>query len=124
MVNLKREQTYDHLMASSGYTFYREDIDNQLAAYDGKTIIVNGRSTKILDDEQAVGEPGVHFKLTREDADAFCAMLDSIERRVDDNTPAATIFWEEYWADPQKSFDEFLKIVQSKISIYLSEQAG
>jgi hypothetical protein len=97
-------------------------MDNHLAAYDGKTIIVNGRSTKILDDEKAVGEPGVHFKLTREDADAFAALLDSIERRVDDNTPAAAVFWNEYWADPEKPFDEFLKIVQSKMSIYLSEQ--
>jgi len=122
MVDIKREQTYKDLMASSGYTFYREDIDHQLTAFDGKTIIVNGRSTKILDDEKAVGEPGVHFKLTREDADAFAALLDSIERRVDNNTPAAAIFWNEYWADPQKPFDEFLKIVQSKMSIYLSEQ--
>lgn len=122
MVDLKRGQTYNDLMSNSGYTFYREDIDNQLAAYDGKTIIVNGRSPKILDDEKAVGEPGVHIKLTREDADAFAALLDSIERRVDDNTPAAAVFWNEYWSDPEKPFDEFLKIIQSKMSIYLSEQ--
>ncbi len=124
MVDIKRERTYNSTLSSGGYTFYREDITKQLAAYEGKTIIINGRSRKILDDETAVGEPGVHFKLTQADADAFCALLDSIERRVDDNTPAATIFWEEYWADMTKPFDEFLKIVQSKISIYLSEQAG
>ena len=99
-----------------------KQLNESIAAYDGKTIIVNGRSTNILDDEEAVGEPGVHFKLTRADADAFAAMLDSIERRVDDNTPAAAVFWNEYWADPEKPFDEFLKIVQSKMSIYLSEQ--
>ena len=64
----------------------------------------------------------MHFKLTREDADAFAALLDSIERRVDDNTPAAAVFWNEYWSDPEKPFDEFLKIIQSKMSIYLSEQ--
>ena len=122
MVDIKRGQTYKQHLSSSGYTFYREDIEKQLAAYDGKTIIVNGRLTNILDDEEAVGEPGVHFKLTRADADAFAAMLDSIERRVDDNTPAAAVFWNEYWSDPEKPFDEFLKIVQSKMSIYLSEQ--
>ena len=122
MVDIKRGQTYKQHLSSSGYTFYREDIEKQLAAYDGKTIIVNGRLTNILDDEEAVGEPGVHFKLTRADADAFAAMLDSVERRVDDNTPAAAVFWNEYWSDPEKPFDEFLKIVQSKMSIYLSEQ--
>ena len=99
-----------------------KELSKNVAAYDGKTIIVNGRSTKILDDEKAVGEPGVHFKLTREDADAFAALLDSIERRVDDNTPAAAVFWNEYWSDPEKPFDEFLKFIQSKMSIYLCEQ--
>ncbi len=122
LIDQKREKTYGGSFSSAGYTFYREDIEEQLAGYEEKTIVVNGRSTKILDDEKAVGEPGVHIKITREDADAFLTLLDSIERRVDDNTPAASIFWNEYWADTSKPFDEVLKIVQSKMSIYLSEQ--
>lgn len=125
LIDIKRERTHNDRSASMGYTFYREDIEKQLAAYDGKTIIVNGRIKKILPDEEAVGEPGVHFKLTPEDADAFARLLDSIERRVNNNTPAATIFLDEYYAaaySGDKPFEEVLKIVQSKMSIYLSEQ--
>lgn len=125
LIDIKRERTHNDRSASMGYTFYREDVEKQLAAYDGKTIIVNGRIKKILPDEEAVGEPGVHFKLTPEDADAFARLLDSIERRVNNNTPAATIFLDEYYAatySGDKPFEEVLKIVQSKMSIYLSEQ--
>ena len=127
LIDIKRERTHNDRSASMGYTFYREDVEKQLAAYDGKTIIVNGRIKKILPDEEAVGEPGVHFKLTPEDADAFARLLDSIERRVNNNTPAATIFLDEYSAaaySGDKPFEEVLKIVQSKMSIYLSEQQG
>ena len=125
LIDIKRERTHNDRSASMGYTFYREDVEKQLAAYDSKTIIVNGRIKKILPDEEAVGEPGVHFKLTPEDADAFARLLDSIERRVNNNTPAATIFLDEYYAaayNGDKPFEEVLKIVQSKMSIYLSEQ--
>ncbi len=126
LIDLKRERSHN-ARSSMEYTFYREDIEKQLAAYDGKTIIVNGRVTSILPDEEAVGKPGMHYKLTPEDADAFCTLLDSIERRINNNTPAAAIFLDEYYAAAyagDKPFDEVLKIVQSKMSIYLSEQFG
>lgn len=122
LIDEKRGRTFDMLLNSAGSTFYREDIEQQLAFYDGITVVINGRSLSPVSDEEAVGQPGIHIKLTEEDAAAYTAYLDSISLRVNNNTQAASIFWEEYYADLEKPFEERLEIIQSKVSIYLSEQ--
>ena len=121
LIDEKRGRTFDRLL-SPGSTFYREDIEQQLAFYDGITVVINGRSLSPVSDEEAVGMPGTHIKLTEEDAAAYADYLDSISLRVNNNTQAASIFWEEYYADLEKPFEERLEIIQSKVSIYLSEQ--
>ncbi len=109
--------------SSGGSTYYRDDIADQLAFYEGKTIVVNDRSSSVVEDAEAVGLPGVHIKITAEDAEGYLYYLDSIERRIDGNTQPAAIFDSEYWNDDGKPLDEKLKLIQSKVSIYLSEQA-
>ena len=122
LIDIKREQTRQNFGSVTGYTFYHEDIARQLADYDGITIVVNGNYQSYVPDAEADTLPGVKFKITQEDADKFASILDSIERRINENTQASVIFWDEYYAMADRPFDEFLKIVQSKISIYLSEQ--
>lgn len=122
LIDIKREQTCQNLGSVTGYTFYHEDIERQLADYDGITIVVNGNYQSYVPDAEADTLPGVKFKITQEDADKFASMLDSIERRINENKQPSVIFWDEYYAMIDRPFDEFLKIVQSKISIYLSEQ--
>ncbi len=119
--NKRDNQLMDY--SSGGATYYHADIADQLAFYEGKTIVVNGRSRQIVEDAKAQDLPGVHIKLTAEDAEGYLYYLDSIERRIDGNTQPASIFDSEYWNDDGKPLDEKLKLIQSKVSIYLSEQA-
>ncbi len=121
-IDLKRgSQLQEH--SAGGATYYRSDIADQLAFYEGKTIVVNDRSSRVVEDAKAEGLPGIHIKITEQDAEGYLYYLDSIERRIDGNTQPAMIFDSEYWNDDGKPLAEKLKLIQSKVSIYLSEQA-
>lgn len=121
IIDIKRSRcTYRFL--SGGYTFYNTDIEDQLAACEGKTFIFDGFGMRVVDDAEAAGENGMHIKLTEADADAYRTYLNSIVRRIDNNTTWAEIFYDEYYENTERSFDQTLEIVQSRVSICLSEQ--
>ncbi len=117
MINYNGDRLPDYAMV-----YYRQDIDKQLAAYDGKTIVQEDRSTWIVTDAEAEAMPGVKLKITREWADAFCEMLDSVTRRIVRTRTPEAIFYEELRTNPDRSLEESLKIAASRVSIYLSEQ--
>lgn len=75
------------------------------------------------DDDPALSEAkGFHLQLTKADADSMVSFLDSITQRVNNASPVQKIFWEEYWAMDDRPIETMLDYVQSKVSIYLSEQ--
>ncbi len=111
------------IQSTNGTPYYRSDIADQLAVYEGKTIVINGRIYSLVEDAEAEGMPGVHVKITEQEAAGYLAYLDSIERRIDKNTRPATIYETEMRTQDGKPLDEKLKLIQSKVSIYLSEQA-
>ena len=117
MININGDLLPDYAMV-----YYRSDIDKQLAAYDGMTIVQEDRLILIVTDEKAETMPGVKLKITREWADAFCKMLDSVTARIVSTRTPETIFYDELRQNPDRSLEETLKIVQSRVSIYLSEQ--
>ena len=110
------------LLPDLAAVYYRQDIDKQLAAYDGMTIVQEDRSMWIVTDAEAETMPGVKLKITREWADAFCALLDSVTSRIVITRTPEAIFYEELRANPDRSVEESLKIADSRTSIYLSEQ--
>lgn len=122
IIDIKRAKTIGSIR-SGGYTYYSSDIDEQLAYFEGKTIIVNGKQSNIYTDEEAVGVPGTHIKLTKEDAEKFRSYLDSIVRRIDNNTVWADIYYNEYFSGIERDWNTLLDVVQSRVSIYLSEQS-
>ena len=99
---------------------------DELAFYADKTLVYEDNAYYIYanDDPALTDAPGWHFKITEGAADAFVSYLDSITRRVNYGSPAATIFREEYRAMADRPIADRLKIIQSKVSIYLSEQMG
>ncbi len=109
-----------------GQTYYADDILDELAFFDGKTCVYEDNTYFIYaDDDPALADaPGTHFKINANAAQSFIAYLDSITRRVNYGTPAASIFREEYRTLSDRPIAERLKIIQSKVSIYLSEQFG
>jgi len=107
-----------------GYTFYAEQITEQLAQFDGKTVVADNGQFYLYENGDPALETvaGVRVTITEEDAAAYTAYLNSIQRRVNQNSPAQDLFWNEYWSMRDRPTEELLRIVQSKISIYLSEQ--
>ncbi|MBQ8576847.1 MAG: hypothetical protein IJ449_02615 [Clostridia bacterium] len=104
--------------------FYSSDIDAQIAFLEDKTVILENRSTRLVDDEEAdlYSGSGKKYKVTAEDAEAYRAYLDSIVSRVDGNRTPVILFWEEYRANPDRTTAEMLDVLTSRVSIYLSEQ--
>lgn len=112
----------EYVFPSQPPVYYRSDIEQQLAAYDGMTIVQQDRIIDVVTDEEAESMTCVKLKITREWADAFCAMLDSVTTRIVDTRTPEAIFYEELRANPDRSIEESLKIADSRVSIYLSEQ--
>lgn len=109
-----------------GMTFYQEDIDDQLALFEGKTLKICNAFTFVYDTAEgptgmAANMDGWTMEITREDADAFCDFLDSVTRRVNNSTPVQSIFWDEYREMQDRPTEAMLDSVQSKVSIYLAE---
>lgn len=126
-VNTPLDQLYWHRFdGGMGQTYYARDVMEELAFYEGKTLVYEDNAYFIYaDDDPALADAvGTHFKITDAAADAFISYLDSIVRRVNYGSPAATIFREEYRAMADRPISERLKIIQSKVSLYLSEQFG
>ena len=98
------------------------DIDAALALYADQTYIENGANSGWLHDSQAAEKPGLHYKLTDEDGASFGAFLDSIDARVQTDTPAADIFWKEFYDRGTRSWEDVMTAAQSRMGIYLSEQ--
>lgn len=107
-----------------GYTYYRDDIYAQLAGYEGKTLVVNGTFVFLYDDgdPELAAADGIPLKLTKEHADAFCALLDGITRRVNEGSPVQGIFREEFRAMEGRPVETMLDMIQSRVSIYLAEK--
>ncbi len=104
--------------------YYRRDIAEELALYDGMTLVQENRIADFYPDAEAETMPGVKVKFTQEWADAFCDLLDSVTTRIVSTRTPEAIFYEELRTNPNRSTRETLDIVQSRVSIYLSEQFG
>ena len=101
---------------------FSSDIDAVLARFADRTIIENGESSGYVHDNFANDHPGLHFKLTEEDADSLRTFLNSIDARVKTDVPAARIFWEEWMDRGERSWDTVMEAAQSRTEIRLSEQ--
>ena len=104
-------------------TYYASDIDIQLSWFEGLTVVQENRVISVVTDEEAENMTGVKVKIIREWADAYIAMLDSITRRTTDYRVPEQIFYEELRSQTGKTTEEILAAVQSRVSIYLFEQA-
>lgn len=107
-----------------GYTYYRDDVYEQLAGYEGRTLVVSGSLVSLYDDDDPalLTADGIPLKLTKEHADAFCELLDGITRRVNEGSPVQRIFWEEFRAMEGRPVETMLDMLQSRVSIYLAEK--
>jgi len=106
----------------SAVTFFKSDVDKQLELFEGKTIVIDGRSIRLADDADSDNYPGIHIKVTKEDAEDFKIYLDNVDKRVRWDSPAFRIFQDEMLSGNYSSPEELLKVAQSRISIMLSEQ--
>jgi len=107
----------------SNAPYYRSDVERQYEYYSGKTIVRNGNATQVVEDEllddSIVGD---RFKITREDADNFMEFLDNVDAILRYDTPVYQIFQDERFSGVGYSNADLVKILQSRASIFMSEQ--
>ncbi len=123
-INERRDGDSPEPLYDGGTIYYQADVEKQLAFFDGKTVVNENRISAVVTDEEAESMTGVKIKITREWADAYTAMLDSITRRTTGYRVPEQIFFEELRAQTGKTTEEVLSAVQSRVSLYLSEQFG
>ncbi len=99
-----------------------EDIDAFLRYYEDQTFIQNGDQSGVVYDRNAVGMPGFHYKLTKEDGDTFKALCNRVTKRCGVPSPVTELFYEEFYSRENKTYAEMLEIVQSRAEIYLTER--
>ncbi|MBE6658548.1 MAG: hypothetical protein E7604_08910 [Ruminococcaceae bacterium] len=104
------------------YVNSHADVAEQLAAFDGMTLVYNDRYPSIYPDEEAAEMPGTKVKITAEWADAYTALMDSITHRITEYKTPEKLFYEEFRTNNGADTAEALRVIQSRISIYLSEQ--
>jgi len=127
-------ETYTHTkIPHSNIFFYPEDVYENLAQYDDKTIFLTPDGPKTVFDvwledpslmPAAIGElSGESFKLTRADADELIAFLDSIDTSLRSDTGLFDVFWGEVWKPDERTPEEVADAIQSRASIYLAEHS-
>lgn len=104
------------------FPLFRSSVEEICKAiYAGKTVIEYNRTVRCVDDADAEGEPGNHYKITDADIDEFISILDSIDRYVRTDTDLFNIWYEEQYSEVPRTPAETAKLIQSKTEIYLSE---
>ena len=117
-----RHTASDNIGTGTGGVWYHDDVDDQLARFEGKTVVISGRHPTVVDDAEAEEMSGLQYKITQQWAESYRAYLDAVERRIDAFQMPEILFSEEFRLNHDKSTEENLKIIQSRVSIYLSEQ--
>ena len=104
--------------------FYAEDVYDELLRYEGKTVALDSFGIRVYDDDSLPSTVVKHFKLTRQDADEYIAFLNSIDALIPTDSPIYEIYSEECGSLLQRKPEDTAKIIQSRVSIFLSEKFG
>lgn len=113
----------DNNYNSGNYAFYKQDIERQLQQYENQTFVFWEGKLAIYDDEDTENLPGTHFKLTKEDADEYSDFLNEIDAVLPTDSAVYFIYEEECFSDKIHTPEEIADIIQSRVSIYLSERS-
>ncbi len=109
-------------MNPDGHTvFFESDVRRQFEQYADKTFVMEGNQFTAYDDgdEKLNGAKGI--KMTEADAQAYIDYLNSIDALLPTNTAIYTIYDEECWSQLPRTPEEIADIIQSRVSILLSE---
>ena len=104
--------------------FYPDDVYDELSRYEGKTVALESFGIRVYDDDSLPPTVVRHFKLTKQDAEEYIAYLNSIDALLPTDSPIYEIYSEECDSSLPRSPEDTAKIIQSRVSIFLSENFG
>ncbi len=115
---------YEDLYVDGNYAFFESDVRRQFERYAAKTFVMEGNRFTYYDDgdEKLNGAKGI--KMTEADAQAYIDFLNSIDALLPTNTAIYAIYDEECWSELPRTPEEVADVIQSRVSILLSESYG
>ncbi len=115
---------YEDLYTDGSYAFFESDVRRQFEEYEDKTFVMEGNQFTSYDDgdEKLNGAKGI--KMTEADAQAYIDFLNSIDALLPTNTAIYAIYDEECWSQLPRTPEEIADVIQSRVSILLSESYG
>ena len=104
--------------------FYADDVYDELSRYEGKTVALDSLGIRVYEDDSLPSTVVRHFKLTKQDAEEYISFLNSIDALLPTDSPIYEIYSEECGSPLQRKPEDTAKIIQSRVSIFLSEKFG
>lgn len=104
------------------YAFFTQDIYRQADKYINKTFVVENGQIRSYEDNEIPADTSNHFKITDSTADEYIAFLNSIDAILPTDSPLYSIVQEEFYGYENRKPEETVKVIQSRASIYMSEQ--
>lgn len=104
------------------YAFFTQDIHRQADKYTNKTFVVENGHIRSYEDDEIPTNANNHFKITDSTVDEYIAFLNSIDAILPTDSPLYSIVQEEFYGYENRKTEETVKAIQSRASIYMSEQ--
>lgn len=103
-------------------SYFSDDIYNEYRKLEDKSIVITSTNELICDDSNLPLNPIITYKITEEDVQEYINYLNSVSELLPTDSPIYSIYREECSALSSKSIENIVKAIQSRVSIYLSEQ--
>ena len=103
-------------------SYFTDDIYNEYSELEDKSIVITSTSALICDDSNLPTNPIKTYKITEQDVQEYIDYLNSISELLPTDSPIYSIYREECSALSSKPIENIAKVIQSRVSIYLSEQ--
>lgn len=104
------------------YAFFTQDIYRQADKYINKTFVVENGYIRTYEDDTVPATASNHFKITDTTVDEYIAFLNAIDAVLPTDSPIYSIVQEEFYGYENRKPEETVKAIQSRASIYMSEQ--
>ena len=103
-------------------SYFTDDIYNEYRELENKTIVITSTGASIYDDSDIPSNSVKTHKVTEIDAQEYIDYLNSITDLLPTDSPIYSIYKEECSALSSRPVEKIANIIQSRVSIYLSEQ--
>ena len=109
---------------TNGSVYYADDVYEELSRYADKTVALDSLGIRLYDDSDLPATAVRTFKITKEDADEYISFLNSIDALLPTASTIYEIYSEECGSPLPRSPEDRARVIQSRVSVFLSERFG